>query len=140
MMSGVILSELEVVVHAFFCGALVTVVYDGLRIFRRVIAHGNVWIGIEDLFFWIFTAFWSFGVLYRENDGNLRIYTIIAMTLGMIAYHKTLSEPLVHVLGVFFGNIVRLGMRPVRFLKKYIKLSGKKLKNRCRRIIMKTLK
>lgn len=135
-MSEVILGELQVVGTAFFCGALITIVYDVLRIFRRVISHGNVWIGIEDLLFWIWTSFWIFGVLYRENDGNLRLYTMISMALGMILYHKTISEPLVDVLGTVFRKVVGLLLLPIRFLKKYIRFFGKKLKNRWRSIIM----
>ena len=47
MMSGVILRELQVVGIAVLSGALITFVYDLLRIFRRMISHGNFWIGVE---------------------------------------------------------------------------------------------
>ena len=99
MMSGVILQELQAVGAAFVNGALITIVYDLLRIFRRIIPHGNLWIGIEDFFFWIWTTLWIFSVLYRENDGNLRLYTLCAMALGMIVYHKYVGEPLVKLVG-----------------------------------------
>lgn len=132
-MSDVILGELRVVGVAFLSGALITVVYDVLRIFRRAIAHGNVWIGIEDFFFWVFTSFWIFGVLYRENDGNLRLYTMIAMALGMIVYHQTLSEPAVKLFGRIFRKLFLILLLPVKFLKK-------KLKNFRRRIIIKKSK
>lgn len=103
MMSGVILEELRVAGVAVISGAYITIVYDVIRIFRRLIPHGNVWIGIEDFFFWIWTALWVFSVLYRENDGSLRIYTILAMVLGMFLYHQTISEPLVG----FFGKMIK---------------------------------
>ena len=92
MMSQVILKEIQTVGTALVCGAFITFVYDLLRIFRRVISHGNVWIGVEDFFFWIWTSLWIFSVLYRENDGSLRLYTILAMVLGMIVYHRSISE------------------------------------------------
>ena len=98
MMSEVILAEFQTVGTAFVSGALITFVYDLLRIFRRVISHGNFWIGVEDLFFWIWTALWIFSVLYRENDGSIRFYTILAMVFGMIAYHRAVSE--------FFVNLI----------------------------------
>ena len=103
MISKSILAELKTAWVALFSGALITVVYDVLRIFRRIISHGNLWIGIEDFFFWIWTTFWIFSVLYRENDGNLRMYTLVSMGLGMILYHKTLSAPLVGV----FGKVIK---------------------------------
>ena len=99
MMSQVILNELRVAVVAFFSGALITIVYDVIRIFRRLISHGNFLIGVEDFLFWMWTALWIFSVLYRENDGNLRMYTLLFMAAGMILYHKTLSGPLVGIFG-----------------------------------------
>ena len=91
-MSQVILKEIQTVGTAFVSGAFITFVYDLLRIFRRVISHGNAWIGVEDCFFWIWTSLWIFSVLYRENDGSLRFYTILAMVLGMIIYNRSISE------------------------------------------------
>ena len=104
MMSGRILGEFQVVGIAVFNGAVITFVYDLIRIFRRFISHSNFWIGVEDFLFWMWTAFWSFAVLYRENDGSLRLYTILSMTIGMIVYHRTISEPLVN----FFGNKLKI--------------------------------
>ena len=98
MMSEVILAEFETVGTAIVSGAFITFVYDLLRIFRRVLPHGNVWIGVEDFFFWIWTTFWIFSVLYRENDGSLRFYTIFAMVLGMVVYHQSVSD--------FFVNLI----------------------------------
>lgn len=137
MMSRVILEELQTVGVAFLSGALITVVYDVLRIFRRVIAHGNLWIGIEDFLFWIWTALWSFSVLYRENDGSLRMYTIIAMVSGMLIYHQTISEPLVRFLGRFLKKLLGILLYPFQLLKIYIIFFAKKLKMLINRIIMK---
>lgn len=139
MMSQVILGELRVVGVALFSGAMITIVYDLLRIFRRVISHGNFWIGIEDFFFWIWTALWIFSVLYRENDGNLRMYTIFAMALGMLLYHKTLSEPLVNFVGRILKKIVSIIMYPLKMLKIYIIFFEKKLKKMIHGIIIKIL-
>ena len=99
MMSQVIVNELRVVAVAFLSGAFITIVYDIIRIFRRLISHGNFLIGVEDFLFWMWAALWIFSVLYRENDGNLRMYTLISMAIGMILYHKTLSGPLVGIFG-----------------------------------------
>lgn len=137
MMSVRIIEEFYGAVFAFLAGALITVAYDILRIFRRVISHGNFWIGVEDLFFWTLTTFWSFYVLYRENDGSLRMYTIFAMILGMITYHQTISEPLVEFLGKFFGKLWRIVLFPLKKVKSSMIFLEKKLKNLGRRFIMK---
>lgn len=139
MMSQVILGELRVVGAAFLSGALITIVYDLIRIFRRVIAHGNLWIGIEDFMFWVWTALWIFSVLYRENDGNLRMYTILSMVLGMLLYHKTISEPLVKFTAKILKRLFWILTYPLKMLKIYILFWGKKLKKRMQSIIMKLI-
>ena len=104
-MSPDILEELRTAFRAFLSGAWITIVYDLIRIFRRIISHGNFWIGVEDLIFWIWTSLWIFSVLYRENDGSLRMYTMIAMALGMIVYHWLVGEPVVKFLGKLLKKI-----------------------------------
>lgn len=139
MMSQVILGELRVVGVALLSGAVITIVYDLLRIFRRVISHGNLWIGIEDFVFWIWTALWIFSVLYRENDGNLRMYTILAMALGMLFYHKTISEPLVEFTGKILKKLLSILFYPLKMLKISMIFFGKKLKKLIHGIIIKIL-
>ncbi len=139
MMSRVIIKELQTVGIAILNGAFITIVYDVLRVFRRVIPHGNFWIGAEDFVFWIWTAFWVFSVLYRENDGNLRMYTMIAMAAGMLLYHLTVSEPLVKVLGKILRKILKLLLYPLKIVKFYILFFGKKLKKLVSGIIMKLI-
>lgn len=139
MMSQVILGELRVVGVALLSGAVITIVYDLLRIFRRVISHGNLWIGIEDFVFWVWTALWIFSVLYRENDGNLRMYTILAMALGMLLYHKTISEPLVEFTGKILKKLFSILFYPLRMLKISMIFFGKKLKKLIHGIIIKIL-
>ena len=136
MMSHVIAGELQVVGTALLHGAFITVVYDLLRIFRRVISHGNFWIGVEDLLFWIWTSLWIFSVLYRENDGSFRMYTILAMVLGMIVYHKTISEPMVKLCGKVLNKIVFWIGIPIKRIKIYISFLGKKLKKGIERLII----
>ena len=139
MMSQVILGELRAAGVAFLMGAVISIVYDLLRIFRRVISHGNFWIGVEDLIFWMWTAVWTFSVLYRENDGNLRMYTMLFMAVGMILYHVTISEPAVEVLGKILKRIFRIILYPLKLLKIYIIFFGKKLKKLISGIIIKLI-
>ena len=118
-------------------GAAITFVYDLIRIFRRIIAHGNFWIGVEDFFFWIWTSLWSFSVLYRENDGNLRMYTIGSMVLGMILYHQLISEIFVKISAKVLKRVLTILQNPLQKVKINIIFCGKKLKNMMEEIIIK---
>ena len=137
MMSAGILEELRVVGIAVVYGAAITFVYDLIRIFRRIIAHGNFWIGVEDFFFWIWTSLWSFSVLYRENDGNLRMYTIGSMVLGMILYHQLISEIFVKISAKVLKRVLTILLYPLQKVKINIIFCGKKLKNMMEEIIIK---
>ena len=77
-------------------GALwLLLVYDLIRIFRRVAAHGVVWIAVEDMFFWVISAFVLFQFLYQEDDGKVRGFVILAMFLGMLLYGRLCSRGVV---------------------------------------------
>lgn len=136
MISIRILEEFQGAVGACLAGGMITLGYDILRIFRRGIPHGNFWIGVEDFFFWIGTTLWVFSVLYRENDGSLRMYTILAMIFGMIVYHQTISEPLVRIFGKIFQKITILLGIPLKMGKSSIIFLEKKLKNCAKRLII----
>lgn len=120
-MTGGITAEFLSVASALLCGAAVTFVYDLLRIFRRVFPHGSLWIGIEDAFFWLWTAFWTFSVLYRENDGSFRGYTLLSMAAGMIAYHAFFSTPFVECAGKIFKKAVNFILFPLKSCRKKLK-------------------
>lgn len=117
--------------------------YDIFRIFRRIIPHGNIWIGVEDIFYWLLSTAVVFVMLYQENDGMVRGFAIGGIIAGMLCYYFFLSrlvirvhvtilqavlgllkkifgflkKPLVFVLRPFY----RLGKRGIVFLKKQLK-------------------
>ena len=43
--------------------------YDIFRIFRRIVPHGAIWIGVEDFCYWLLCTAAVFLMLYQENDG-----------------------------------------------------------------------
>lgn len=65
--------------------------YDVLRVFRLLVRHGWLWMGIEDFIYWVFSGFATFYLLYRENDGALRLYVIGSILLAMIVYDRIFS-------------------------------------------------
>ena len=70
--------------------------YDILRIFRRILPHGNIWIGVEDFLYWIIFTGVVFVLLYRENDGMVRGFAFGGLLVGMTCYYLLLSRPIVH--------------------------------------------
>ncbi|MCI6887743.1 MAG: spore cortex biosynthesis protein YabQ [Lachnospiraceae bacterium] len=90
-MSPNIQMEARLLGLSFLTGAGLMAVYDGLRIFRLMVRHGWLWMGIEDLLYWCFAGFAVFFLLYQENDGALRWYVIGSVLLSMLLYDRLCS-------------------------------------------------
>lgn len=117
-------------------GVLILVLYDVLRIIRRVMPHGIWAVTLEDVAYWITTSLLVFQLLYRENDGAVRGYALLAVAIGMFFYHQTLSNWLVaHIsdilkrclgtllrpFSVIYRKLVQVFRMAVRFYKKKLK-------------------
>ena len=85
-MAGGIVFELQFFGKALLCGAALAFSYEGLKLFRRLVSHGTVWMALEDLAYWLICGFLIFRMLYRENSGAVRGFAIAAVVLGMLLY------------------------------------------------------
>lgn len=140
-----IIKEADVLVISFLMGMALLLVYDQIRIFRRLIPHGTVWVGIEDILFWVASAVILFAMLYRENSGYIRGFAIGGVVVGMLMYNLLLSRLVVRV-SVFilkkilflvsrpFAWTARLFHRPIGFVRKTGKKVVRFLKNRLKKI------
>lgn len=105
---------------SILCGMGLVFVYDVFRIFRRIVPHGNIWIGIEDICYWFFSTIVVFLLLYQKNDGMMRAFSFLGIFLGGILYALLFSRLIVKicvlVLGTilkFFGKLTGTALRPV---------------------------
>ena len=85
-MSEGILLELQFFFRAFVWGVLMMILYEGIRIFRRLIRHSVFAVAVEDILYWIVCGILIFRMLYLENSGTIRGFAIAAVILGMILY------------------------------------------------------
>ena len=60
--------EARLLLHGIAVGAILMAVYDILRFLRMLIPHGSLAVGVEDFGYWIWSGFFTFLFLYREND------------------------------------------------------------------------
>ncbi len=89
-------------------GGALFLLYDIFRIFRRVVPHGNLWIGVEDFFYWLCCTAVVFVMLYRENDGMVRGFSIGGIVIGMLFYYLLLSRFVIRINVMVFGTVFRL--------------------------------
>ena len=121
---------------SMLCGMGLIIVYDFFRILRRLFPHGNIWIGIEDVCYWIFCTVTVFLLLYRENDGMMRAFCFLGIGMGGAIYAFLLSRFVVKISVRIFGSILKflgkmisvIGSPFVRTLRKILNFLGKQLK------------
>ena len=97
-MADLIYDEAHLFMICLSLGALVALIYDGVRILRLLFRHKDWLVDIEDLIYWIFTAGLVFRTLFRYNQGVLRGYAFLGMFLGVVLYLLTLSGLLLRVI------------------------------------------
>lgn len=116
--------------HAFLLGIGVTFVYDGIRIFRRVIYHNLFFISLEDFIYWTILIIKVFLLMQKESNGELRWFAIAGAFVGMLLYRKTISPYYVFYVSKFLRMIVKTIIeKPVKFLGKRINKGGKKIQS-----------
>ena len=62
------------------------VLYDILRLWRRLIHHNTFAVAVEDVLYWLVCGVLIFRMLYLENSGAVRGFAIVAVVLGMLLY------------------------------------------------------
>lgn len=92
MVSDQIIGEVLLFGDSFLLGILLFVLYDVIRIFRRILPRGIVLVSVEDFLFWFFAGSAVFVLLYRENDGALRFYVLGGMLAGALLYYLCISR------------------------------------------------
>jgi spore cortex biosynthesis protein YabQ len=94
-MNPAITIELQFFLLSILWGGLLLLAYDVLRIFRRLIKRGAILVAVEDLIFWLLASLFIFTMIFHNNNGIIRGFSIIGMILGIILYHFSISEWLV---------------------------------------------
>ena len=106
----------------FVTGAVITFIYDQIRIVRRVLPHGSVLVAIEDLLFWLFAGIVIFSLLYRMNAGTLRWFAVFGLATGMFLYKKIFRDFLVNFMSTVIRRILDIVVRilsiPLNFVKR----------------------
>lgn len=127
-MNKVIMVELRFFTASIIWGMLLIVFYDLLRIFRRVIKHNSFFVAIEDIIYWVTCSILIFRMMYKQNNGIIRGFSILAMLIGMLIFHHAISDFFVNIVSVFIhrlfhfiGMILKTIFKPFHFILKKIR-------------------
>lgn len=136
-MSESIIRDNYFLLYSLILGISVTILYDLLRIFRRVVKHKDALVSIEDLIYWVIVAISVFYMMHTENNGTMRWFAVLGAAVGMLLYKKILSTPFVNIAskGLQFilkhlGRVWHILSTPLRFVsgkcKKSVEIAGNK--------------
>lgn len=90
--------EVKLFLASVVWGIILVVLYDVIRILRRVIRHNCLVAGMEDVIFWSVSAILIFRMMYEINDGGIRGFAVGGVLIGMILYHYSISDYLVYII------------------------------------------
>lgn len=76
--------EMMVFLIAVVSGAIVRLVYQCIRCFRRIVVHDLAAVSVEDMIFWLGSAVYMFVQIYHTSDGSIRWYFVLGVALGTI--------------------------------------------------------
>ena len=120
-----IYEELRFVGVSFMWGIILLIAYDCFIIGRNCIPHKRWMIGLEDFLFWLLAGCSAFFVMYRMNHGIIRAFSIVAILIGMAAYHFSISRFLVKWITIGIqkiekgiGAVIKFICTPFCFLEK----------------------
>lgn len=102
--------ELILLGQAFLSGAGLSLVYDMIRVIRRIVPHGIILVSIEDLVYWVAAGGWLFLKACQVNNGIIRGYMLLGIGAGALAY------------GILFGRwFMRIATKWILVAKKRLK-------------------
>ena len=107
-MNDAIMVELRFFGTSVLWGVILLILYDLLRIFRRVIIHNGFFVAFEDLIYWVVSGLLIFHMMYQQNNGIIRGFAILAMLIGMTLYHSVFSELFVNIISTLLNEIINL--------------------------------
>jgi spore cortex biosynthesis protein YabQ len=130
-MAALIYDEMELFLVCMLLGAVLAFSYDVIRILRMLVSHKSWIVDVEDLAFWLVTAWLVFRTLFVFNRGTLRGYAFLGLFLGFLCYELTVSRVLLWFAGkilpywnkgkvllrrpfVRMGGCVRKGLKNIR--------------------------
>ena len=67
-------------------GLIIALIFDLFRILRKKFKTNNIITYIEDILFWIISGFLITSAIFQFNDGELRLYLFLGLSIGIVMY------------------------------------------------------
>ena len=121
-------NQLYVFFAMFVCGICSGLLFDIIRILRRVFGANIFFVSFSDILFWALISAGVYFAIFEFNYGQIRWYEIMGIILGSVIYFLTFSGLIMKILSALlefftriFQFIFKIILTPLVFLYKMIK-------------------
>ena len=106
-----ILNQLFLFIIFIISGIIIGIFFDIFRILRKSFRTSDFVTYIEDILFWIITCIFLIFIIFKFQEGQIRLYDFLGICLGFIFYLICVSK--------YFINI---NVLIIKKIKKFIKI------------------
>ena len=102
-------------------GVVIGILFYFFRILRRSIKTSNIVTYIQDILFWILAGIIVLHSIWYFNNGELRIYVLLGISIGVLLYMTTLSNIVIKVFTTITTFIISILKVPFKVINLFIK-------------------
>ena len=106
-------------------GLLIGILFDIFRIIRKSFRTPDIITHLEDLIFWIITGLILLYSIFKFNSGELRMYILIGIFLGvtiyMLIFSKTFVEISVYIIKMTKKIIYDIIFVPLKYIGRFLR-------------------
>lgn len=119
-MSPIITNQAALFLRSVEIGIMMGILFDLIRIFRKLVKHPNFLVQIEDMLYWIVCGFIGFYMFYVCNYAEIRPFIFIGISLGAIFYFMTFSVIFMKIAAIIINYVKEFVRKLLQAIKKYI--------------------
>lgn len=134
-MQSQILEQLYSFAIFILVGFLIGLLFDMFRISRRTFKTSDIVTCLEDVLFWILTGLLILFSIFKFNNGNIRVYIILGIFIGlalyMLVFSKIVINTLVKIVLIvkqIISFIIKVILYPINLILKIFKIATKPIK------------
>lgn len=103
-------------------GIIISVLFDIFRVLRKTFKTPDTITYIEDILFWIMTGTIILSSIFLFNNGELRLYLFIGMSIGVLLYMLFISKYFIKICVFIISTIKKIINKILHIILKPIKI------------------
>ena len=127
-------------------GVAIGIFFDIFRALRKSYKTSNIITYIEDFLFWIITGFFFLFILFKFNNGQIRVYLLVSLISGFIIYLLTISKYFIDISVTIICFLRKLILYPIKIIINFTKRISKpitfiviNIRKNCKNLVIKEI-